>query len=171
MTNLFTIHYSEEHIELKRLEEVNPDWNKTHYNVKTKMLRLAFSIGGIEVLNYKKYLDHLLSLSSELEYLSVEGTSEQYDKLNEDIYWALAALYEYYSEVSNAKRKTQREYARIFVKVIEHKEEFNSSDNKATKEVAEELGHLHSTVRNRYYEMKRKFKDVPLENIKTNYSL
>ncbi len=171
MTNLITIHYSEEHLELKRLEGCYPDWENTPFDIKTKMLRLAFSIGGIEVLNDKKYLNHLLSLSSELEYLSVEGTSEQYDKLNEDIYWALATLYEYYSEVSNAKRKTQREYAKIYVKVTEHIAEHNSSVNFATKEVAKELDKHHPSVRLRYYEMRKKFKNVPLEDIKTNYSL
>lgn len=163
--------YPNDLLELLKLEKMYPDWNKTPPKIRKTMLRLAFSSGGIDVLNDERFINCLLDLSSELNRLYADGTTREIDHANDEICWLLGVLYEFYSKTSQTKRKTQREYAKLYVNIREHIANEGSSVNRASKEVAEKLNKSHKTTRVRYYELHKKYRDVPLDEIKSKFRL
>jgi len=155
------------------LERKYKDWGKTPDKEKEIMVALAFSTCGVEALQNKNYSEYFVKLSVDHSSLLIDGTEDQIEESNKMLSWFTGLLHENYSDKIRKKKGLYREKAKIYVRVETLRgKNPKLSINKATKEVASQMPYRSEKFVNlRYYDFRRKFDNMPLDEVITKFRL
>jgi len=162
-------------VELSILRRKYKSLHHAPVDIRDKMTGLALSIGGFEALADKEsgYLDYLEELSRKRYDLYIDGSEEEIYKLEQKLAWFSSMLLSNYSESFSKSRKTQQKFATIYVEVEKHLKE--QPDPKvvkyATDFVAKEKKLDPKYVHTRYYDFKKKYNNMPVDEVIKEFQL